>query len=109
MMKKLYDGNVLIMIALVATAVGDVVEFADSIGIAQTAGEVGESVSVDTVGVYELPSADADAIAVGDVLYWDSANGELTTSDGSGANVRAGVSWSAKAGSATANIGVKIG
>jgi len=108
-MKKLYDGFVLIMVALVATAVRDVVVFADSIGIAQTAGEIGEKISVDTVGVYEFPAANADEIKVGDVVYWDAGNSVVTTDSNSGANVRAGVSWGTKAASTDGNVGVKIG
>lgn len=108
-MKKLYDGFVLIMVALVATAVRDVVVFEDSVGIAQTAGGVGESISVDTVGVYEFPAAIADVIEVGEVLYWDAANGVVTIDSASGANGKAGVSWGVKAASVAGNVGVKIG
>jgi len=108
-MKKLYDGFVLIMVALVTTAVRDVVVFEDSIGIAQTAGAVGENISVDTVGVYEFPVAIGDAVAVGDVLYWDAANGVVTVDSATGANVRAGVSWGTKAASVVGSVGVKIG
>lgn len=108
-MKKLYDGFVLIMVALVNTAVRDVVIFGDSIGIAQTDGLAGENISVDTVGVYEFPAANADAIAVGDVLYWDDTNKVVTTSSNTGANVRAGVSWGTKAATTDGTVGVKIG
>ncbi len=106
-MNKLYDGFVLIMVALVTTLVRDVVVFSDSIGIAQTVGEVGENISVDTVGVYDFPAANADVIAVGDVLYWDNTNKEVTTVSTS--NTRAGVSWGTKAAATDGNVGVKIG
>ena len=108
-MKKLYDGFVLIMVALVATAVRDVVVFEDSVGIAQTAGEAGENISVDTVGVYEFPAATADVIAVGDVLYWDATAGVVTIDSATGANVKAGISWGTKAASTAGLVGVKIG
>ena len=108
-MKKLYDGFVLIMVALVATAVRDVVVFGDSIGIAQTAGKVGENISVDTVGVYDIPAENADAISVGDVLYWKASDKEVTTDPDSGNNIRAGVSWGAKSANVDGNVGVKIG
>ncbi|MEA1919144.1 MAG: DUF2190 family protein [Campylobacterota bacterium] len=108
-MNKLFDGNVLIMIALAVTAVRDVVVFADSVGVAQTAGAIGDNISVDTVGVYEFPAQNADTIAVGTVLYWDVADGKVTTDSDSGTNIRAGVSWGVKAGATDGNVGVKIG
>lgn len=114
-MRKVYDGFVLIMVALVDTLVGSVVEFENSIGIAQTSGLAGEKFSVDTVGVYELPSADADVIEVGNVLYYDSTNGVVTVEtdtvgDGTGTlYTKAGISWSAKAGGAVSTVDVKIG
>jgi len=103
-MKKLFDGNVLIMTALATTAVRDVVEFGASIGIAQTAGAIGEEISVDTVGVYEFDGLNADSIVVGDVLYWDGTY--VTTTD---SGQPAGTAWSAKAGTSDGKVAVKIG
>jgi len=108
-MNKLYDGFVLIMVALVTTVVRDVVIFADSIGIAQTAGAIGDDISVDTVGVYEFTGANTPAIVVGDILYWDASESEVTTDDDSGTNIRAGIAWSAKAGTTDGDVAVKIG
>ena len=62
-MKKLFDGFVLIMVALVTTAIRDVVVFENGIGIAQIAGAIGDKISVDTVGVYEFTGTTADTIA----------------------------------------------
>lgn len=111
-MKKLYDGFVLIMVALVTTAVRDVVIFGGvgatgngSVGIAQTAGAVGENISVDTVGVYEFPAKTADTFAVGAVVYYDGS--EITTT--ATANTRAGIAWSAKASAVEGTVEVKIG
>jgi len=106
-MRKVFDGNVLMMTALVATDVGDVVVFEDSIGIAQTAGAIGEDITVDTRGVYEFVATAANAISVGDVLYWNATTGRVTTTVGT--NVRAGVSWSAKAATVAGSVDVKIG
>ena len=105
-MKKLYDGFVLIMIALVTTGVRDVVEFENSIGIAQVAGAIGDEISVDTVGVYEFDGKDSEAFAVGDVVYWDDANSEITLV--STAMTLAGVCWSVKTAIA-GKVEVKIG
>jgi len=106
-MKKVYDGFVLMMVAIVATAVRDVVVFENSIGIALTAGGIGDDISVDTVGVYEGTATTADTFAVGDVVYWDNTNKEFTTTASS--NTLAGVCWSAKAGSVAGTVQVKIG
>jgi len=106
-MKKVYDGLVLIMVALVATAVGDVVVFANSIGIAQTKGEIGDRISVDTVGVYNIPVKTDDAVNVGDALYWDNTNKYLTITADS--NTLAGTAWSVKAASVAGNVDIKIG
>lgn len=106
-MKKLYDGNVLLMTALVATLVGDVVVFAGSIGMAQTDGEIGDAISVDTVGVYEFTGANADVIAVGDAIYWDATAGEATTV--STANTLMGTAWSTKPATTDGVVEVKIG
>lgn len=104
-MNKLFDGFVLIMVALVTTAVRDVVIFENTIGIAQTAGAIGENISVDTVGVYEFDGANADVIAVGDVLYWDGTYMTTTATD----NDLAGIAWSPKAGTTDGVVAVKIG
>ena len=108
-MRKLFDGFVLIMIALVTTVTGQVVVFEGSIGIAQTSGKVGENISVDTTGVFAFPSVDAEVIVVGDVLYWDATAGKVTLDSDTGANIRAGVSWTAKGAGVVAIAEVKIG
>lgn len=106
-MKKLFDGFVLIMVALVTTAIRDVVVFENGIGIAQIAGAIGDKISVDTVGVYEFTGTTADTIAVGDVVYWNAGAGEITTV--ATANTLAGVAWSTKAGAVAGTVAVKIG
>ncbi len=108
-MRKLFTGYVLIMEALVATVVGDVVVFKESVGIAQTAGDKGDDISVDTVGVYEFAAENADAINVGDILYWKAADKEVTTDSDSGNNIKVGTSWGTKAANTDGNVGVKIG
>jgi len=110
-MSKVYDGNVLMMVALVDTDVGDVVSFGatgvnagGSIGVAQTAGLTGESISVDVVGVYNFPATTANVVTVGAILYWSGTELTTTATD----NTKAGVAWSAKAGVA-GSVNVKIG
>ena len=110
-MNKLYDGNVLLMTALVTTAVRDVVVFGatgaglGSVGVAQVAGAIGDEISVDTVGVYEFDGLIADTIAVGDILYYDGTYATTTAT----ANTRIGESWGVKAGTTDGKIAVKIG
>jgi len=110
-MNKVYDGFVLMMVALVDTLVRDVVVFGvaggtgSSIGIAQTAGLTGETISVEVVGVYEFTCATADDVSVGEDLYWDGT--ELTVVDTD--NHFAGKAWSTKAGAVAGTVQVKIG
>ncbi len=103
-MKK-FTGNVLIMTALATTAVGDAVAFADSVGIAQVAGAIGDEISVDTVGVYEFSIADATDVAVGDAIYFDGTDATIVDTD-----TPCGTSWTAKGtGDGQVTILVKIG
>ena len=106
-MNKIFDGKVLLMVALVVTAVRDVVVFAGSVGIAQVAGAVGDEISVDTVGVYEFPVKTADTVVVGAKMYWDNANGYATTTATS--NTLIGASWGTKTGAVAGSVGIKIG
>lgn len=106
-MNKLYDGSVLLMVALVVTAVRDVVVFSGGVGIAQVAGAIGENISVDTVGVYEFPVTTADVVAVGTPMYWDESESEATIV--STANILIGASWGTKAGAVDGSVGIKIG
>ena len=108
-MNKLYDGDVLVMLATADTLVRGVIVFADGVGIAQTAGLTGELISVDTVGVYEFPVTQANTVVVGTELYWDVADGEATTDSDTGTNKLIGRSWGIKAGTVVGSVGIKIG
>lgn len=103
---KKTDANVVIIIALVDTIVGDVVEFSThSIGVAQTAGLTGELISVDTRGAFELPANTTEAFVVGDIVNWDSVS-DTCLSTGT---VACGTVLEGKAGAVDAPILVKIG
>jgi len=103
-MKK-FDGNVLTMVATADVATGDIIEFAGSVGFVVEGGSNGDLISVDTVGVWEMPIADATDVAVGDAIYFDGTNATIVDTD-----TPAGVSWSKKAnGDGTTVINVKIG
>ena len=107
--RKVFDGNVVTMIATSDVKVRDVVVFEDSIGIAQVEGKADDSITVDTVGVYEMDCVDADEVAVGNILYYKTSAKKVTVDSNSGANVRAGVAWSVKASGTAGTVDVKIG
>ncbi|WP_201353824.1 DUF2190 family protein [Hydrogenimonas urashimensis] len=89
------------------TNVGDIVELGDGmVGIATVSGVSGETIALKIEGVYEIAAATADAIAVGDELYFDATNGVVTKT--STDNTRAGRAVSAKAASTTGSVYVKI-
>lgn len=104
--KKKTDGNVIIIKAVVDAVVGDVVELdTHAIGVAQTAGLVGEDISVDTRGVYELPADTSEAFDVGELVQWDEAS-QTCLSTGVG---RAGYVVEGKLATVAGTILVKIG
>ncbi len=47
-------------------------------GVANGDALAGAPVVLSTVGVYKLPKTTADALTVGEQVYWDSTNGEVT-------------------------------
>ena len=88
-------------------SVGDVVPLGTGmIGIATVSGIAGETIALQVENVFEIAAAAADAIAVGDLLYFDETNRVLTKTATD--NVRAGRAVSAKAGSTAGSILVKI-
>lgn len=90
-----------------ALANGDVVNLATRIGVAGDDIAARETGAVHVVGVFEMPKA-ADAVAVGQALYWDATAENITTEAGSNpANTPAG--WAvATAGSSDATVLVKL-
>ena len=107
--KKLFDGNVLRMVATSDTNVRDIVEFEAGVGVALTEGTAGNIISVDTVGVYEFDCETADEVAVGDMLYWNSTDKVVTIDSDSGNRPLAGYSWGTKPANESGTVGVKIG
>lgn len=86
---------------------GDVVDLATRIGVAGDDIAAGETGTVHVVGVFEIPKA-TGAVTVGQALYWDKTNKNITTAAGSSqANTPAG--WAvAAAQSADATVLVKL-
>lgn len=87
--------------------VGDVVPLGTGmVGIAKTSGLAGEIIALDIEKVFEINAATADAIAIGDVVYFDATNRVITTV--SAGMVRAGRAVSAKGATVAGVVSVKI-
>lgn len=75
---KIQDGNVLYLTLASAVVSGGMVVQGKLVGIAETAGEVGDEIAVSVTGVYEVPKTSSIAFSVGDYAY--------AKSDGTGVN-----------------------
>lgn len=64
---------------------GGVVIIGSLLGVATTTAAVGIPVAIKTTGVFEFPKVSAQAWAVGDKVYYDSATGFATATVGSNA------------------------
>ena len=82
-----------------------VVDLTTRIGVAQVGIADGDIGAVEVVGVYEEVATTADAIAVGDQLYWNGT--ELTTT--STGNTPAGMAVTSKAAATAGSVHVRIG
>ena len=47
-------------------------------GVANGDAQTGKPVVLSTVGVFDLPKKTADDLIIGETVYWDDANGEVT-------------------------------
>ena len=101
-----YDGKVLPFYCTGEVTVGDVVPVGVSmVGIAVNSGLTGEKITLEIEKVWTIKAKDSEAIAVGDVVYWDDTL-KVITRDATD-TVYAGRAMSSK--SATAGtIDVKI-
>jgi len=104
---KIQTGAIVDYTAIALVANGDVIALASRIGIAQGNAETGEVIALDLEGVYEMTAKTADAIAFGDVVYFDDTAKEITTT--ATANTLAGMATSEKASTVAGSIQVKIG
>ncbi len=98
-------GAAITVTAAAAASSGDVVKIGNLIGIAQGSAATGEELVLATYGVFELPKVAADALAVGDPVYWRSSDG-LVTGTATG-NSKLGVAVS-DAGVGSAGIRVRL-
>lgn len=93
MAQKFYDGKVLTHVATAVVAVGEVIVFDDTIGVAQNSAEIGEIVTIDTEGVYSFTPEAATDFAVGQRVTFDTTL-KTIGDDAVGAGfVNAGTVW----------------
>lgn len=98
-------GENITITATAAATSGQGVLVGNLFGIAAGNAEIGEALDLVTVGVFEMPKVSTDAIAVGDLIYWDAANALVTADDASGANAEIGLAVTAAANpSGTVNV-----
>ena len=104
---EIQDGDSINYVAAGAIAIGDVVVFEASIGIANDDAVLGDTISVSLTKAWEMTAATADVIVVGNILYWDAGNSVLTTV--STANTLAGRAISAKEAAVAGTVVVRLG
>lgn len=61
-----------------AVTSGDGVLLGALFGVANGDADPGADLVLSTTGVFELPKATTDEIAIGDPLYWDATAGKIT-------------------------------
>ena len=103
---KIQKGEVVDYTATSTIANGDVVPLTDRVGIALGDAVSGDVISLELDGVFEIGATTADAIAFGDVVYFDATTRLVTTDNTKG--VKAGIATTAKAATAAGSVYVKI-
>ena len=78
---------------------GEMVVINKLLGVAAFDAAENNEVEVAVAGVFEVPKKSTDTQAVGALLYWDSANGEMTTT--ASGNTKAGYAVEAAGSGAT--------
>ncbi|MFY9085366.1 DUF2190 family protein [Aliarcobacter cryaerophilus] len=74
-----YDGKVVPYTCTRDVTVGDVIPLGVSmVGIAVNSGLVGEEISIELEKVWTIKAKTSEVISIGDVLYWDDEEKELT-------------------------------
>lgn len=74
--------------------------------VAVTDGAVGETIAMDTEGVFEVTAKTADAFGVGTKAYWDSTSEEVTITATD--NDLIGRATTVKAGATAGTVEIKI-
>lgn len=104
---EIQKGDVIDYTLTGAVDVGDVVPLGTGmIGVALNSGLSGEIIGLEIEDVYEINATTADAIAIGDVVYFNVTTRAITKTATD--NVRAGRALSAKAAATAGTVFVKI-
>ena len=106
MRNHVQPGNVITFTAAAPVQSGEGMTMGALFGVAATSAATGEDFEAAVVGVYRLPKADDD-IAAGARVFWDAAEGEVTTDDDSGANRPIGAATE-PAGPSAATVAVRL-
>ena len=101
-------GETLTLAAPDVVTSGQIVAVGALIGVAAGDAASGDDMDLVTEGVFTLPKTSTDAVAVGDLVYFDATNGVVTLDDASGANTLVGIAVTA-AGNPSASVNVKLG
>ena len=105
---KIQEGAVVDYTATETIKNGEIIPLTDRIGVALGNVDADESVSLSLEGVFEITATTGDAIAFGDILYFDADARTVTTDSNSDANVKAGIAITAKAKDVAGSVYVKI-
>ncbi len=100
-------GENITITATAAATSGQGVLVGNLFGIAAGNAAIGEALDLVTVGVFEMPKVSTDAIAVGDLIYWDDSETLVTTDDDTGNNELVGIAVTA-AGNPSGTVNVRL-
>ena len=106
-MAELYkDGEVIDITLEEDVAAGDVIPLGGMCAVAILGGSTGDTIPAHLEKVWIVDCKSDDAIAIGDLLYWDNTNKELTKTETN--NTRFGRAVSA-AGDGVTTVKAKLG
>lgn len=98
-------GENITITATAAATSGQGVLVGNLFGIAAGNAEIGDSLDLVTVGVFDMPKVSTDVLAVGDFVYWDDTAKLATADDATGNNELIGLAVTAAANpSGTVNV-----
>lgn len=100
-------GKTLDFTASAAISSGDIVKVGAFVGVALADYANGEDGVMCIDGVYEVAALGTDDISKGDLLYFDESESEMTLSDDSGSNAKAGYAF-ADSGTGVETVKIKL-
>ena len=103
--KFVQTGDIINLTAGSAISSNDVILLPGMIAVAQTDAASGETYAAGIAGVYELACKSTDVVAIGDELFWDADNEEMTLT--AAGHVFAGLATKVS-GSGTATVEILI-